>query len=410
MRITEGTVAFSASHAVQATLEGHHSVTAWAGSDHVQQSEDVRLSMSGAGAATHLQQLAGSQLNAASASASVAHVRAMVRQSASHAVQAHMIAPGQLSAGLVPMASAPHASSAAALSGTDQLWLMLVQITGSSEAAAELADRLARFANNANANSGLAQALQAVADAHPTAQAAQAQAAQAPAAQAQAAQAPAAPAQPDWGYREDLQVSVTETEQTSFAAAATVTTADGRQISVGTAFELARSTQVDESVSVRAGAALHDPLVLNTGVGAPMVGSGTQAVDVNNDGTAEQVAALASGSSYLVRDLNGNGIVDNGSELFGPATNNGFAELSAADSDKNGWIDEADAAWSQLGLWSGNAGDAIQSLGAAGVGAIATGSVATPFSYGEGGQLSAAGVYLHENGQAGVVGEVNLYA
>jgi hypothetical protein len=396
MRITEGSLAFSGSHAVQATLEGHQSVTAWAGSDRVQQSQDVRITMSGADAGAHLQRLVGSQAYAAAASASAAHARAMVRHAASHAVLAPAIAPGQLTAGLTSHASSL-SGGASALTRTDALWLILVQITGSSEAAADLADRLARFAANMQQGSGIAQALQAVADAHPTAQAAQA---------AQSAQPP----QPNWGYREDTSVTVTEREQTSFAAAGSVTTADGRQITIATAFELARSTQMSESISIRAGAALHDPLVLNTGVGAPVVGSGTQAVDVNNDGTAEQVAALAPGSAYLVRDVNGNGVVDGGSELFGPATNNGFGELSALDSDHNGWIDEADASWSQLGLWTGETGRAIQALGAGGVGAIATGSVATPFSFGEAGQLSAAGVYLHENGQAGVVGEINLYA
>jgi len=398
MRITEGTVALRSSHAVQATLEGHHTLTAWAGGDRLAESQDVRVTMSGATAAAHLQALAAGQsvYQAAGASTRV-HVRAMLRQASSHAIHAQAIAPGQLSAGLV--ASAPSASSGSkALSGTDQLWLMLVQITGSTQAAADLADRLATFTQSYYAGTGMADAFAAIAQAHPTASA--------------AAPAPAAaqPAQPDWGYREEATAKVTETEQTSFAAAGVVTTADGRQISVAEAFNLVRSTETDTSVSIRAGAALHDPLVLNTGVGAPMTGSGTQAVDVNNDGTAEQVAALAPGSSYLVRDLNGNGIVDNGSELFGPATNSGFGELSAADSDKNGWIDEADAAWSQLGLWSGEAGAAIQKLGDAGLGAIATGSVATPFSYGGAGNLTAAGVYLHENGQAGVVGEINLLA
>src|SRR5512140_962158 len=98
MRITEGSLALRASHAVQATLEGHHSITAWAGNDRVQQSQDVRVTMSGADAGARLQQLAGSHASVAAASASAAHTRAMVRQAASHAVHAPVIAPGQLSA------------------------------------------------------------------------------------------------------------------------------------------------------------------------------------------------------------------------------------------------------------------------------------------------------------------------
>jgi hypothetical protein len=55
-------------------------------------------------------------------------------------------------------------------------------------------------------------------------------------------------------------------------------------------------------------------------------------------------------------------------------------------------------------------GAAIQTLDQAGVGAIATGSASTPISYGAAGRLASSEVYLHENGHAGIVGEINLYA
>ncbi|MEI7744093.1 MAG: EF-hand domain-containing protein, partial [Chloroflexota bacterium] len=224
-------------------------------------------------------------------------------------------------------------------------------------------------------------------------------------------QAPPPPPAQGWGYREDTTVRVAEHEQVAFAAAATVTTADGRQINIEAAFAMARDQVMTESTSLRAGDAARDPLVLALGGGAPSLGSGTSAVDVNNDGTAEQVASLATGSVYLVRDLNGNGIVDNGSEMFGPATNSGYGELSALDSDRNGWIDEGDAAFAGLGVWSGEAGAAIQSLASAGVGALATASAVTPFSYASGGgSLSASSIFLYENGGAGISGDLNLVA
>jgi hypothetical protein len=168
---------------------------------------------------------------------------------------------------------------------------------------------------------------------------------------------------------------------------------------------------VTASSTIRAGAALHDPLVLNMAGGAPSLGSGTQAVDVNNDGKAEQVAALGAGTVYLVRDLNGNGVVDGGAELFGPATNNGFSELAALDRNHSGWVDQGDAAFTQLGLWNGTEGSAIHSLADAGVGAIYTGSIATPYTYGAStGALAASGVFLYEGGRTGIAGEINLSA
>jgi hypothetical protein len=223
----------------------------------------------------------------------------------------------------------------------------------------------------------------------------------------------AAPATADlgWGYREDVAVRVAEREQTSFAAAAAVTTADGREILVNAGFTLAREQVTTETTSLRLGDAARDPLVLALAGGAPTLGTGTSAVDVDNDGAAEQVASLAAGSAYLVRDLNGNGTIDDGSEMFGPATNNGFAELAALDSDGNGWIDEGDGAFAQLGVWSGVAGSAIRTLAEAGVGAMATASAVTPFTYASGGgTLSASSIFLYENGGVGISGDLNLIA
>jgi len=214
-----------------------------------------------------------------------------------------------------------------------------------------------------------------------------------------------------WGYREDIAVTVSETEATSFAASATLRTADGREIDVAAAFELVRSQTTTISASVRHGDALKDPLVLSLTGAPPSLGDGTQAVDVDADGTAETVAALAPGTAYLVRDRNGNGVLDSGAELFGPASGAGFGELAALDEDGSGWVDEGDAAFAQLSLWSGAEGAALTSLAAAGVGALAASSIATPYTYGSGtGVLAASSIFLYEDGRAGIAGELRLYA
>jgi hypothetical protein len=174
---------------------------------------------------------------------------------------------------------------------------------------------------------------------------------------------------------------------------------------------MVRTSITEITASVRKGAAAHDPLALSFTTTAPSLGAGTQRVDVDADGDAETVAALASGTAYLVRDLNGNGLVDDGSELFGPTTQDGYGELAALDTDGSSWIDEGDAAFTQLSLWNGREGSALAPLAQAGVGALATRSIATQYTYGAGtGRIAASSIFLYEDGRAGFTGELELYA
>lgn len=229
----------------------------------------------------------------------------------------------------------------------------------------------------------------------------------APAAAAAQAQQPAG-----YGIEYDYHESYTEAEYTSFSASGTVKTADGREIGFQLDLAMSRVYHEESSVSLRLGDAARkvDPLVLNFAGNAASLVDQRFAFDLDADGDDEQIARLASGSAYLVFDRNGDGRINDGRELFGPNSGDGFQELAALDDDGNGWIDEADAAYARLALWSG---DSYRPLAAAGVGALYTLTVDAPFALKTAdnellGQIRSAGVYLMESGQAGLLQQVDL--
>lgn len=207
-----------------------------------------------------------------------------------------------------------------------------------------------------------------------------------------------------------------ETEQAGFSARGSVATADGREIAVAVELEMARShVTVTEARIDAAGRPRKDPLVLNLGPGPVRLAQARHALDLDADGTAEAVPLLASPSAYLALDANGNGRVDDGRELFGPRTGAGLPELATHDVDGNGWIDEGDPVFGRLALWVPEAGGPgrLESLGAAGIGAIALASAATPFALRgtadtDLGQVRRTGLYLTGDGRAGTLQEIDL--
>jgi len=235
--------------------------------------------------------------------------------------------------------------------------------------------------------------------------------------QASAPSAPPTPQTAGWGVDIATERVHQESETTDLCAAGRVVTADGRTIAFDYALEMHRDLTQKATIEVQAGDAIKkvDPIALNLSGRQVELTADRTAFDIDSDGTAELVALPSAGSCFLALDRNGNGRIDNGSELFGPATGNGFTELQALDTDKNGWIDEGDAAYSSLKLWSAPDGG-MTSLAAAGVGALLVGqSESTRFDLRNTanetmGQVVASSVYLAEDGRPGALQQVDLTA
>jgi len=222
-----------------------------------------------------------------------------------------------------------------------------------------------------------------------------------------------------YGIEYDYNAVHEEFETTSFSAEGVVRTADGQEISFKLDIEMTRYYREETNVSLRAGDAVRkDPLVVNfDGAASQLAGQANRrfSFDLNGDGKAESLPLFTSGSGYLALDMNRNGRIDSGKELFGPQSGNGFAELALLDKDDNGWIDENDKDFNRLGVWTPAAegSGTLQSLTDLGIGALSLAHVATPFALrgndnADLGIVKSSGLYLTESGQTGALQEIDL--
>lgn len=239
-----------------------------------------------------------------------------------------------------------------------------------------------------------------------------------PAGDAGLAPQPAANPRQGWGVEYDSHETLRESEQTRFSAQGVIQTSDGKQIRFSLSLVMQREFVQQSDITIRKGDGVKkDPLVINFGGSAAQLTDTQFSFDLNNDGQAAQISFVTPGSGFLALDKNGNGKIDNGSELFGPQSGNGFAELAAYDSDGNHWIDQNDAAYARLRVWSKDASgsDMLSTLAQRNVGALYLGNADTPFELKNAahelqGQVRSSGVYLREDGSAGTMQQVDLVA
>jgi hypothetical protein len=195
-----------------------------------------------------------------------------------------------------------------------------------------------------------------------------------------------------------------------------VKTADGAQVSINLQVNMSRSYLAQSSVTIRGGdAKAVDPLIINYDGPSADFKDTTFIFDLDADGAGDEIAMLGSGSGYLAVDRNGDGKVNDGSELFGPSTGDGFAELRSLDSDGNDWIDSGDPAFENIRIWTRDSSGASRlfALGQKDIGAIYVGNIGAQFSMKDAAnalqaQNTRMGIYLKASGLAGTVQEVDL--
>jgi len=207
-----------------------------------------------------------------------------------------------------------------------------------------------------------------------------------------------------------------EHERTDFSSTGKIKTADGRSLDFTLELALCRDFECERK-AIDSGKllVLRDPLVINFDGKAAELSGKRFAFDLDADGKSESIGALGASSGYLAIDSNGDGRINDGSELFGTRSGNGFADLAALDGDGNHWLDEADAAFSTLRIWQrdGAGQDTLSTLRDKGVGALYLGSSETPFALNDSenrplARIRASGIYLHEDGSAGTLQQVDL--
>lgn len=89
--------------------------------------------------------------------------------------------------------------------------------------------------------------------------------------------------------------------------------------------------------------------------------------DHDNNGFAESTGWVGKDDGLLVRDINGNGQIDNGTELFGnnsvlssgEKAANGFEALADLDSNNDGVFNSSDTAWDDVKVWKDSNGNGI---------------------------------------------------
>jgi len=207
--------------------------------------------------------------------------------------------------------------------------------------------------------------------------------------------------------------SVTEHESMEFSSSGTVTTEDGLDFSFALEMKMERDYNYQSTSEFTQHVEFKDPLIINYPGTAAELSDQKYSFDIDADGNEEMISFFSNGA-MLALDKNSDGIINDGSELFGALSGNGFADLAAYDEDGNNYIDEADSIFKDLKLWTKtDTVDSLLGLDSMDIGAIYLGAAETPFDLKGAdnqfnGQVKASSFYLTEAGEAGYIQQVDM--
>jgi len=117
---------------------------------------------------------------------------------------------------------------------------------------------------------------------------------------------------------------------------------------------------------------LLDPIVIDFEGSGDLLSDKKFNFDLDSDGKKDQISMLNKGSGYLALDKNEDGKINNGNELFGTKSGNGYKDLEEYDENRDGQLDINDSIYSKLRIWKkdDSGEDKLIGLGEAGVGVI----------------------------------------
>ena len=171
-----------------------------------------------------------------------------------------------------------------------------------------------------------------------------------------------------------------------------------------------------------------DPLILD------LNGNGIETVapnaanpilfDHNGDGIKTGTGWVAATDGFLVLDRNGNGTIDNGTELFGDSTAlaaggtaaNGFAALAGQDTNADGVVNALDANFANLQVWQDLNQDGVSQAGELktltelGIVSLNLAKTANSQTLAGGNQIADLGSFVRADGTTAVMADVNLAA
>lgn len=215
---------------------------------------------------------------------------------------------------------------------------------------------------------------------------------------------------PDDSTLLSVKESIYQYERLDYSTSVNISTESEENQELSLSLTFSRELSIERNLLLSA-AQLKDPLLINLNGKAELFLENDLHFDLDGNGSKEAIPELNSGVWYLAYDRNDNGIIDNGLELFGPRTGNGFTELQAFNSDQNNLIDKRDSDFNKLQLWDGK--NQLKPISDSGIAAIMLLAENTPFTFTNNAgnpraQLRQTSVFITDQQKLGTIHQIDI--